>query len=178
MPAGMEEKNMGKFKVGDRVRVINKDSSLFGKTGVVNMVDSSAIPYNVAINECCRWFKESSLEAFVESEYHPGDKFVIEIESVIPSDGGTLYKIKGFNALVFDDFGIGKLERYEKPGEDVIKLISVKEQLAEANRKLRKADEMIDPFRAEVAKASNDLGLAINQIVNVIAKEDINELPY
>ena len=61
---------------------------------------------------------------------------------------------------------------------DVIKLISAKERLTEVNRKLRRADELIAPFRAEVTKASNDVGLFINEIVNVIAKEDSDELPY
>lgn len=169
---------MGKFKVGDRVRVINQDRADFGKTGVIDMVDDSdtSVPYRVDFcGEASHWFSESSLELVTA---HPGDKFVIEIESVIPSDGGTLYKIKGFSALVFDDFGIGKLERYEMPAVDVIKLISAKERLTEINRKLRRADELIAPFREEVVKASNEAVLAINEITNTIAKEDSDELPY
>ena len=39
-----------------------------------------------------------------------GDKFIIEIDDVFQnSSGDTLYRIKGFNSLVFDDVGIGKL---------------------------------------------------------------------
>lgn len=171
---------MGKFKVGDPVRVINQEIEGFRKIGVIDMVDDTSIPYRVAFTErsligYTYWYRESSLELVMAQ---PGDKFVIEIESVIPSDGGSLYKIKGFNALVFDGFGIGKLERYDKPGVDVNKLIEAKERLAEVNRRLCKADELIAPFRAEVAKASNEAGLALNQIVNASAKEDSNELPY
>ena len=43
------------------------------------------------------------------SDYKPGDRFIIEIESVLKENGTTLYKIRGFNALVFDEVGLGKL---------------------------------------------------------------------
>ena len=43
--------------------------------------------------------------------YKTGDKFVIEIDSVMTNKNGTLYGIKGFKALVFDDFGLEQLER-------------------------------------------------------------------
>lgn len=52
-----------------------------------------------------------------------GDKFIIEIEEEfhgndIPNvpiyDCNRLYKIKGFNSLVFDENGLGKLEKYEE----------------------------------------------------------------
>ena len=45
------------------------------------------------------------------SMYKKGDKFIIEIGEVIPGHG-TLYRIKGFNTLVFDEHGLNKLERY------------------------------------------------------------------
>ena len=41
-----------------------------------------------------------------------GDKFVIEVGEIIPDKNGKpLYRIKGFNALVFDDVGINRLTR-------------------------------------------------------------------
>ena len=45
--------------------------------------------------------------------YKKGDKFVIEIESVIVDEKGKilLYTIKGFNALVFDQYGLDKLSQ-------------------------------------------------------------------
>lgn len=43
--------------------------------------------------------------------YKIGDKFVIEIDSVMTNKNGTLYGIKGFKSLVFDDYGLEQLER-------------------------------------------------------------------
>ena len=40
-----------------------------------------------------------------------GDKFVIEIDSVMTNKNGKLYGIKGFKSLVFDEHGLDKLER-------------------------------------------------------------------
>ena len=41
-----------------------------------------------------------------------GDKFVIEVgEIILDKNGKLLYKIKGFNTLVFDDVGINRLTR-------------------------------------------------------------------
>lgn len=48
-----------------------------------------------------------------------GDKFIIEIEEVFKATGTymacgeNLYRVKGFNSLVFDDNGLNKLEKYE-----------------------------------------------------------------
>ena len=48
-----------------------------------------------------------------EMNYNPGDKFIIEIDSVYSADDLriNLYRIKGFNALVFDEAGLDKLEK-------------------------------------------------------------------
>ena len=49
------------------------------------------------------------------SKYKTGDKFVIEIGSerlkVGDKEAPILYRIKGFNTLVFDDNGLGRLEQ-------------------------------------------------------------------
>ena len=51
-----------------------------------------------------------------------GEKFIIEIDSVMTNKKGTLYGISGFNSLVFDDYGLEKLEKYpEKPIADAFK---------------------------------------------------------
>lgn len=42
-----------------------------------------------------------------------GDKYIIEIEEVIGSDSNPLAKIKGFNALVFDQNGLDKLTKLD-----------------------------------------------------------------
>lgn len=46
-------------------------------------------------------------------KYKAGDKFIIEIEERVSvnADPKELYKIKGFNSLVFDEDGLDRLER-------------------------------------------------------------------
>ena len=48
----------------------------------------------------------------------PGEKYIIEIDSIYTahcSDGNKyLYKVKGFNTLVFDENGIKKLTPYDE----------------------------------------------------------------
>ena len=49
-------------------------------------------------------------------EVRVGDKFVIEVCEVNGNPRkGNRYWIKGFNTLVFDDNGIGRLEKYKEP---------------------------------------------------------------
>ena len=43
--------------------------------------------------------------------YKIGDKFVIEIDSVMTNKNGTLYGIKGFKSMVFTDCELEQLER-------------------------------------------------------------------
>ena len=45
--------------------------------------------------------------------YKVGDKFIIEIDSVMTNKNGTLYGIKGFNSLVFDEYGLGRLAKLD-----------------------------------------------------------------
>lgn len=40
-----------------------------------------------------------------------GERYIIEISDVIATNNGNIAKIKGFNALVFDENGLDKLER-------------------------------------------------------------------
>ena len=46
--------------------------------------------------------------------YKVGDKFVIEIDSVMTNKKGRLYGIKGFKSCVFDDYGLDGLEHLER----------------------------------------------------------------
>ena len=65
-----------------------------------------------------------------------GDKFIIEIDSKMTRNGGrTLYGIKGFRSLVFDDEGIRRLDKvgaedalllYEKGKRDGMMLFAQK----------------------------------------------------
>lgn len=46
------------------------------------------------------------------SKYNVGDKFLIKIDQVVKCDNSDpveLFKIKGFNSLVFDEYGLDKL---------------------------------------------------------------------
>ena len=46
--------------------------------------------------------------------YKCGDKFIVEIGDILPLYGSQLlYVVKGFNTIVFDDFGLNKLDRLE-----------------------------------------------------------------
>lgn len=49
--------------------------------------------------------------------YKTGDKFVIEIDSVMTNKKGNLYGIKGFKVLVFDDYGLEQLEKVPSKDE-------------------------------------------------------------
>lgn len=63
-----------------------------------------------------------------------GDKFVIEIADVYQKvDNGdgpeTLYRMKGFNSLVFDEQGINKLERYNSEPQDTDNCLSMQDMI-------------------------------------------------
>ena len=45
--------------------------------------------------------------------YKTGDKFIIEIDSVMTNKNGTLYGIKGFTSLVFDECDLGRFARLD-----------------------------------------------------------------
>ena len=55
-------------------------------------------------------------------KYNIGDKFVIEIGETFYSDNDCkkLYSIKGFNALIFDENGLDRLEKLEEKKEEVV----------------------------------------------------------
>ena len=57
------------------------------------------------------------------SKYKVGDKFVVEIKEVLndelPYDTENLYRIDGFKTLVFDDYGLDKLQKYDKYAENL-----------------------------------------------------------
>ncbi len=47
------------------------------------------------------------------SKYHLGDKFIVEVKEVLESNNGTLYR-SNFSTLVFDDYGLDKLQKYDE----------------------------------------------------------------
>ena len=52
------------------------------------------------------------------SKYKVGDKFIVEVKEVLNDEllynTENLYKIDGFKTLVFDDYGLDKLQKYEE----------------------------------------------------------------
>ena len=46
------------------------------------------------------------------SKYKVGDKFIINIKEVLESEKGTLYRAN-YNTLVFDDYGLDGLHKYD-----------------------------------------------------------------
>jgi hypothetical protein len=73
------------------------------------------------------------------SKYNVGDKFVIEIEKAFkdekePFGLPVLYRIKGFNALVFDEYGLDKLQKLnpQKKIEDIDDMLAEHEIRHEA----------------------------------------------
>ena len=72
-----------------------------------------------------------------------GDNYIIEIEEVIGSDSNPLAKIKGFNALVFDQNGLDKLIKLDKILRDEYNL-GYEQGLKDADAKM--ADEEESPF--------------------------------
>ena len=42
-----------------------------------------------------------------------GDEYLIRIDSVMTNKKGTLYGIEGFKSLVFDDYGLGQLQKVD-----------------------------------------------------------------
>lgn len=58
----------------------------------------------------------------MSSQYKPGDKFEIEIDSVFESNdksNHTLFRIKGFKSLVFDEQGLNKLNQIKNKQEQM-----------------------------------------------------------
>lgn len=46
-------------------------------------------------------------------DYKVGDKFEIEIEQVFEDGGRTLYRMKGFDTLIFSPLGLSKIKKIE-----------------------------------------------------------------
>lgn len=75
-----------------------------------------------------------------------GDKFIIEIDEVFKAKGTykayggeeneyeeNLYRVKGFNSLVFDDNGLNRLEKYEPPEEEKSSPVNVGDEIEDEN---------------------------------------------
>lgn len=55
------------------------------------------------------------------SDYKPGDKFIIEIESVGADDKGTFYRVKGLKQLLFSPESLEMLPQFDDKEKDLKK---------------------------------------------------------
>jgi len=95
------------------------------------------------------------------SKYNSGDKFVIEVETAFGLMGGDpLYTIKGFNALVFDDYGLDKLQKYDEVKERLELIDELKQ--AEYNRGLKDAWELVEKI-FEMPIDEREMALSIDE---------------
>lgn len=111
-----------------------------------------------------------------------GDKYVIEIEEVIRRNGAPqIARIKGFNALVFDEFGLKKLESYDgervyrkgykngyKDGKNVVEIPEIaKRDISDAyNKGLNDAWKLVK----RIESTPEDGGLTNKQIAEVFGQ--------
>lgn len=88
-----------------------------------------------------------------------GDKFVVEIGDIFEQDGETLYRIKGFKSLVFDENGLKKLVSLEEATNvnevwELIKFLN--------NTKYEDIEKIFDVPN----DANNPIGWILNSSVN------------
>ena len=120
-----------------------------------------------------------------------GDKFVIEIDKVFTesNNGNKLYRIKGFNSLVFDENGIIRLEKFEpkiriipvcgnvwkdvKTGEEEIVIINNDDDIIFGiNLQTRRG--LVMPFSHFVTKYEPTIGVDYSHELGVI----FGDLPF
>lgn len=69
-----------------------------------------------------------------------GDKYIIEIGEELVNDkcdfDNTLYRVKGFKSLVFDKYGLDKLEKYEDAEELPAHGFKVGDEIIDSERDL------------------------------------------
>lgn len=91
---------------------------------------------------------------------HVGEKFIIEIDKMyLDYNGNKLYKVKGFNSLVFDEAGLQKLTVYSATPHNIE--IDSKETLDHAyargwNDGTNKAFETLNATVKDMLSRSND----------------------
>ena len=95
-----------------------------------------------------------------------GDKFVIEVEKAYQDDKGhLLYKMKGFNTLVFDEIGISKLKEKNLDGYYEYKVISLQDISGLFNRNSGRVNT------EAMMQTLNDLGIDGWHLVTAYSNE-------
>ena len=113
------------------------------------------------------------------SKYKVGDKFIVEIEEIYNGNLAKheehmhLYRIKGFNSLVLDEYGLDKLQKYEES-----KTIKESDQqnaqfLTYLERIARALESNDDHERATYILGYHD---ALNDFLEACKKEEVSIL--
>ena len=108
--------------------------------------------------------------------YKVHDKFIIEIVECIKEYGNNpeapdplnlpvLYRIKGFNALVFDDFGLDKLKKYEEEKYPPSELEKFRQEPFDAGM-----NEAWNNFR-KLEYPEHEGGLSSSEIIKIFGTE-------
>ena len=109
------------------------------------------------------------------SEYKAGDKFVIEIEEIYNGNlckherHMHLYRIKGFNSLVFDENGLEKLTPYDEIKHKMELIDELKRD--EYNRGLNDAWELAK----KIVLSEIDGGMSAKEFYNIFDKNMADE---
>lgn len=87
-------------------------------------------------------------------KYKVGDEFIVKIKEVMDSDNGTLYR-SNFNTLVFDEYGLDKLQKYDEVKErleliDELKLVERNKGMMDAWELVKKLADMPFQERADI----------------------------
>lgn len=104
--------------------------------------------------------------------YNVGDKFIIEIVESIIGDANNceeisprLYRIKGFNALVFDEYGLDKLEKVNEEKYPPSELEKFRQEAFE------KGMEEAWKIAGLIAKYVKDGGISVTKLHKVFGCE-------
>lgn len=107
------------------------------------------------------------------SKYNVGDKFMIEIDKVVKgfsNDADKLYRIKGFNSLVFDEYGLDKLLKTPVTLHTDRELNNAKKEAYEAG--LNEAWELAKTIYFEDA----DHNISYKNLVDIFKCGDLSEI--
>lgn len=105
------------------------------------------------------------------SKYNVGDKFIVEIESIYNEKLKELYKVKGFNALVFDDNGLDKLQKInpEFKIEDIDDMLAEYDIKQESyNKGLQDSWEFLDKLAHEITKDVREKVFGYTELEDVL----------
>mgnify|MGYP000854485810 CR=1 FL=1 len=116
-------------------------------------------------------------------KYKVGDRFIVEIEETADCncEPWRLYKMKGFNSLVFDENGLDKLKNQNNETSELKGLVNLREKdIMNLNQKLNLASRKIMSLNAEnneltekLKKKSEDL--ACCKILNAVRESQIED---